>query len=110
MIFTKSELKELFETLPLPVRYQVFDAKPPLPFALWRFIESNDMYADDVNYMKIRVLELTIVSDKSEDEIEAAAEELLKDHGLTYSVRFTYLNDDRLFETTYTTEVILENG
>ena len=86
MIYTISELKEIFEELPLPVRYQVFDAKPPLPFALWRFIESNDMYADDVNYTKISVLELTIVSDKREDEIPGSYKLVGRSQAMTKSI------------------------
>lgn len=110
MSWTRLELDELFKTLPLPVRYQVAEAAPPLPFGLWRFTDSNDVYADNINYKKVRVIELVIASDKPEDIIQQAVEDLLTGNGFTYSIRFTYLNSERIFETTYTMEVILTNG
>lgn len=109
MTWTRTELDSLFKTLPAPVRYQVFEARPTPPFVLWRFTDSNDLYADNENYEKIRELELVIASDDPADELRAAAEKLLRDNGFTYSIGFTYLNSERLYQITLTTEVIF-NG
>ena len=82
---------------------------PPPPFICYYYPESNDFLADDVNYQNIRSLTIELYCDNKDFNLEKAVEDALTSNGFVYSKAEDYIESEKLYMTTYDTEVII-NG
>lgn len=98
----------------IPVAYLQFPEDdpntPPPPFICYYYTGDNDLKADDVNYQKIRQLSIELYCDNKDFTIEKAVEDALTSSGLVYSKMEAYINAEKMYMTTYETEVVITNG
>ena len=93
----------------LPYAYYQFPegTDQACPFICFYFTNSNDLAADDTNYQKIRPLSIELYTDNKDFTTEAAVETVLNNNGLVYAREETYLDSERMYMVTYTTEIVI---
>ena len=83
---------------------------PPPPFICYYYTGDNDMKADDCNYQAIRQLTVELYCDNKNFILEQAVESALTSNGFVYSKTETYIDSEKMYMTTYETEVVITNG
>ena len=99
----------MIESIGLPFAYYQFDegtGQQP-PFICFFYPQDNDVLADNTNYVKVSRLVIELYTDNKDFALEAAVEAALAGAGLVYSRSEEKLDDERMFEVIYTTEVII---
>ena len=96
----------------VPAAYFMFpeDDAPPPPFICYYYPGDNDMKADDGNYQAIRQLTIELYCDNKDFTLEQAVEDALASNGIAYSKTEEYISTEKLYMTTYETEVVITNG
>ena len=90
-------------------RYDHFSETPAPPYVVYYYPSENDVFADDSNYVNRRQLFIELFTKQKDPTSEAAIEAKLASNGLTWYKQTDFLNDEKLYQTTYETEVII-NG
>ena len=105
-----SEIKSMVEELGIPSAYYEFADKTELapPFVCYFFTSSNDLSADNINYCRIVRLNVELYTDVKDFAIEARLEQILTEHEIFFAKEETYIDSERMHETIYTSDVILE--
>jgi len=106
-----SEVKTLVESFGLPASYYQFPdgtVQAP-PFVCFFYPQSDDLYADNSNYQSITQLVIELYTDAKDIDLELAVEAKLRQAGLSWSKECEYLGDEKMHETIYTMEVLI-NG
>lgn len=106
---TYQEVYTMLQGIGLPVTYYQWpeDHAPDPPYLVFYYPGDNDFKADDSNYAKIRQLVVELYTDEKDFAQEAAVEAALD--GMVYERDETYLDSERMFEVSYTMEVLI-NG
>lgn len=100
----------------IPCAYWMFpeddpnNPAPPPPFICYYYTDSNDLLADGINYQKIRGLTVELYCDNKDFNLEQAVEEKLTSNGFVYSKAEDYIESEKLYMTSYESEVIITNG
>jgi len=108
----KTMIKEMADEIDCQYSYYSFEmeegeTKPP--FLVFYYPDNNDLYADDMNFCKIKGLTIEFYTDYKDFENEAIIERILEEHEIAYDSESTYISGEHLFEQIYTMEVLI-NG
>ena len=106
---TLKEVADLIASFNLPWRYSHFSQTPNPPYVVYYFPSENDVMADNSNYVNKRQLFVELYTVMKDAKTEASIESTLKGAGLSWYKQTDFLNDEKLFQTTYEMEVII-NG
>lgn len=110
---TYKEVKTLIQTLAnslsVPFAYYHFEQKTSPPFLIFKYDDSDDLYADDVNYQKIRPLTIVFCTDEKDFAKEETIESFFTNNGMSYSKSESYIDDSEMWQINYDTEVLI-NG
>lgn len=108
---TYKQIATMIAGIGLPNAYYVFpkDTEQAPPFICFYFPGSDDLYADDTNYSKIRPLIVELYTANKDFATEATVEAALNANGLVFSRTEIYLSDEQMYLITYNTEVCI-NG
>lgn len=107
---TYKEIDTMMWLTGLPHAYYQFpETGQQPPFICWYLDGIDDLYADNSNYQRIVRLIVEYYSDEKDFTNEAMIEGVLSEHGLTYAKDETYLDDEKMHETIYESEVLI-NG
>lgn len=95
----------------LPYAYYQFPegTDQPTPFICFYLSRSNDFMADRKNYVKIRQLNIELYTDNKDYETERIVETVLAEHNISYQTEESYLNSERMYLVTYSSEIILND-
>lgn len=106
---TYAAIAEMIEAVGLPWAYYQFkdDTKQAPPFVVYYYPDSDDFFADDKNYQKIRALIVELYTDEKDFALEAAVENALMDAGLSYTRDEAYIDTERMHMVTYTCPVCI---
>lgn len=106
---TYKQVATMIAGIGLPYAYYQFPegTAQACPFICFYFTNSNDLAADDTNYQKIRPLAIELYTDNKDFTTEAAVESALNRNGLVYAREETYLDSERMYMVTYTTEIVI---
>ena len=109
--FTREEIYAMVNSIGLPCAYYEFQQATPQvpPFVVWFFATNNDVMADNENYVDREILSIELYTKIRDFEQEKAVEAVLKANGFTWYKQTDFLNDEKLFQTTFEMEVII-NG
>ena len=107
---TPQEVNTLIASVGIPYAYHQFadDTGQQPPFICFFYGNSNDLAADDTNYARIERLYIELYTDEKDFALEKTIETLLNANNLVFAKEQTYIDTERMHETIYTTEVILE--
>lgn len=106
---TTQEIAGMIKSIGLPFAYYQFDedtGQQP-PFICFFYPQDNDVLADNTNYVKVSQLVIELYTDNKDFALEASVEAALTGAGLVYSRQEEKLDDERMHEVIYTTEVII---
>lgn len=106
---TKTEVANLIASFGFSWRYSHFSKTPNPPYVVYYYPSENDVFADDANYANKRQLFIELYTKTKDDTSEGTIEGKLKAKGLTWYKQTDFLNDEKLFQTTYEMEVLI-NG
>lgn len=104
---TLKEVADLIASFNLPWRYSHFSQTPNPPYVVYFYPSENDVYGDNSNYVNKRQLFVELYTKAKDATTEATIESALKSAGLTWYKQTDFLNDEKLFSTTYEMEVII---
>jgi hypothetical protein len=106
---TYQQVATMVASIGVPYAYYQFPegtAQAP-PFVCFYFEGSDDLYADDKNYQKIRPLTIELYTDNKDFSLEATVEGILASNGLTYARNESWIESERMNMVAYTTDVII---
>ena len=103
----KSLISSLASLLNVPFSYFQFEKQTSPPFLVYNFPENDDFFADNSNYQGITQLDIYYCSDEKDFAAEMAIEVFLKNNGITYTKDQSYIDTDAMWQTLYSTEVII---
>ena len=108
---TYKEIADMIAEIGLPNAYYEFpdNTEQNPPFVCFYFPESDDFFADNQNYVGIRRLFVELYADNKDFTLESTVEHVLTSHGLTFRKSEEYITSERMLQTLYETEVII-NG
>lgn len=107
---TYEEIAQMIENIGLPYAYYQFpdDTQQAPPFICFLY-DYDDIYADDSNYVKRVVLTIELYTDTKDIPLESAVEAVLDENEMTWSKGSTYIDSERMWQTSYSMEVFI-NG
>lgn len=106
---TLLEVAQMVASIGLPYRYSHFSETPQPPYLVFYYPAENDPHADNSNYINKRQLFIELFTKTKDQTSEASVESVLRQNGLSWYKQTDFLNDEKLFQTTYEMEVII-NG
>ena len=106
---TYPQIATMVASIGVPYAYYQFPegTAQPTPFVCFYFDGSNDLYADDKNYQKIRPLTIELYTDNKDFALEATVEGILSSNGLTFARSESWISSERMNMVVYTTDVII---
>lgn len=106
---THKEISDIIKSIGLPTAYYEFpdDTDQEPPFICFYYPESDDLYADNINYAGIRRLYVELYTDEKDFEREATVETVLNSNGFSFRKSELYIESERMWQITYQTEVVL---
>ena len=107
---TPQEVNTLIASVGIPYAYHQFadDTGQQPPFICFFYGNSNDLAADDTNYARIERLYIELYTDEKDFALEKTIETLLNANNLVFAKEQTYIDSERMHETIYTTDIIME--
>jgi len=106
---TITEVENMMDEIGIPVSYYKFDEGSGIqpPFAVWYFPFSNDVMADNINYVDVRQLVIELYTDEKDFELEETIKQILIAHELPCAYSEDYLSDEMMFVVSFESEVML---
>jgi hypothetical protein len=105
---TYKEISQMIAGFGLPFAYYQFpDGTEQAPPFICFFYEYDDIHADNINYVGRVVLHIELYTDNKDFGLESNIETTLKQGGFSFSKEATYIDSERMWQTTYTMEVLI---
>lgn len=109
---TYAEIASMIAGTGLPNAYYAFpidpdNPAPDPPFITFYYSADADLLADNGNYVHVVVLTIELYTDNKDFDSESAIETALRGAGLAWDRTETWVDSERMFQTTYTTEIII---
>lgn len=109
---TYQEIYEMLDGISpdIPVTYYQWNEGevPSLPYIVFYYPSRDDFSADNINYAKITQLNIELYTDNKDFDLECMVEEALTNADIYYSKEEQYIQDERMYEILYTTEVLID--
>ena len=106
---TLKEVANLISSFGFLYRYDHFSQTPTPPYVVYYYPDEPDVMADNKNYVNKRSLTIDLFTTTKDLTSEATVEGKLAAAGLSWYKQTDFLNDEKLYQTTYETEVLI-NG
>lgn len=100
------ELNQALKGIGLPLAYHSFKTAPTPPYLVYLFTYSNDMIADNQNYVEISNFQVELYNTKKDPATEKLVEDRLKELELPYTKTETFIESEGLFQVLYLFQVI----
>jgi len=100
-------IEELATVLNCDYAYSAFKEGTRSRFLIFYYDDSDDLYADNVNYQSIENLVIEYYSPTKEIKSERKIQKILSDNEIAYDKATAYVSDERINMTRYTTEVLI---
>lgn len=106
---TYEQVATMVSSIGVPYAYYQFPEGTAVapPFVCFYFEGSDDLYADDKNYQKIRPLTIELYTDNKDFSLEATVEGILASNGLTYARNESWIDSERMNMVAYTADIII---
>lgn len=105
-----SEIANMVKSIGLPYAYHHFPegTGQDTPFVCFYYPQSLDLYADNINYQRINQLTVELYTDNKDFDNEQNVEAALTAAGLVWSKEEFYIDEERMYLSSYTTEVLID--
>lgn len=105
-----SDFRKILDETGFAVGYYQFPKGkvPKLPYILFYFPTSDDVYADNKNYVNIQATNVELYTKNKNFSAEKSVEDVLKSHNIKYQKTETYLTTEDMFLILYEMEIITD--
>lgn len=111
---TTKQVAAMIAGVGLPYAYDHFEPEETPgnpPYICFFYGETDDLYADNSNYAAVWPLYIELYTDNKDFDLEARVEAALVAAELPWQKSKTeYIESERMYQTTYNTEVSITNG
>lgn len=109
---TREEINDIVESMELPCAYYQFPDDTPQapPFITWFFSRNTDVMADNSNYVDKEILNVELYTKIRDFDLEKAVESVLASSGFSCAKESAYVNKEKVWQTSYESEVIINEG
>lgn len=104
---TLKEVADIAKAAGVPWAYDHFDEDPAPPYLVYYYPAENDFMAEGENYANVRALTFELVTSSKDFEMEGDFEAEMRDAGIAWYKSTDYIEDEKVFMTTYETEVLI---
>ena len=107
---TPQQVNIMLETIGVPVAYYQFKegtGQQP-PFVCFFYGNSNDVIADNSNYLRVDRLFVELYTDEKDFALEKSVETTLNNYGIVFDKSEEYIDSERMHVTVYQSDVVLE--
>ena len=106
---TLRDIRNMVDSVGIPYAYYQFPegTDQSTPFICYYFTTSDDLIADNTNYAEIRQLVIELYTDEPDFELESEVESAINDIELVYIKNSAYIDSEKMWQISYTTEVVL---
>lgn len=99
------------EALGIPCAYYQFeDTVQAPPFFVWFLSSNTDVFADNQNFVDKEVLNFELYTSERDFDLETSFEDSLKANGISYSKEAAYVDDEKIWQIAYESEVIIHGA
>lgn len=104
------EFKGELEKLDMPIQYQSFalGQAPDLPYLIFYEDDSDNLFADNVNYFNNLNLTCELYSDEKDLELETKLQKLFFDNEIEYNSTETFIDSENMFMKAYNVSIIFD--
>lgn len=104
---TRSDFIQIVESFDLPYCYYQFPngQAPSLPFVVYYFPNRDDVMADNENYVHVEDVIIELYTETRDFDLEDSFEANIP---FPYEKTVEYINSERMYRTTYESEVIID--
>lgn len=108
---TRIDVADMIKSIGLPYAYYQFPegTAQELPFVVFFFSGSDDLYADQENYQKIATLNIELYTKQKDFAQDQSIEDILNNNGLTYYKEENYIDSEKMWQTAYVCDVVIQN-
>ena len=108
---TRIDVADMIKSIGLPYAYYQFPegTAQKLPFVVFFFSGSDDLYADQENYQKIATLNIELYTKQKDFAQDQSIEDILNNNGLTYYKEENYIDSEKMWQTAYECDVVIQN-
>lgn len=106
---TYKEVATMVSSIGLPYAYYQFPngTEQNPPFVCFLYTDSDDFYADNSNFARIRPLAIELYTDNKDFTLEGTVESVLNSNGLPYRKTETYIDTEHMYQIAYSVEVLI---
>lgn len=106
---TTAEVKTMIASIGVPFGYYQFpESAQACPYICFFYSGSNDVRADDSNYLKVERLVIELYTKNKDLTLETTVEGVLAQNHLVWTRSEYYIDSEKLYETIYETDVMLQ--
>lgn len=98
---TLDRLKELLDTLNIPVAYHHFNSPTAPPFIAYYRESTSNTFADNKVQQKFENITIELYTEKKDIELENKLETLLNDNELPYEIGEFFIDTENLYQVSY---------
>lgn len=103
---TQTELYTHLESLGFPLSYDHFTEEPDTPYLVYFFFDSDDLMADNTNYVGISNFFIELYTDKKDLASEKLVEDKLKELKMPFQKLGAWIETENLFQVSYAVQLI----
>ncbi|WP_027410368.1 hypothetical protein [Anoxybacteroides tepidamans] len=103
---TQVELFQALKSVGYPIAYGSFTDPVTPPFITYQFVNSNDLIADNTNYVSIENFQVELYTAKKDLTTEQKIQDKLKELGLPYRKFEAYIDEEKLYQIVYEIQIL----
>lgn len=99
------DIQNMLDSTGIRFSYHHWEKPPGLPYGVFLDPYSNNFMADNQVYRSIKHIQIELYAEGKDTAAEGAIEAALNDHEMPFEKEFSYIPEERLYETIYEIEV-----
>lgn len=106
---TYKEVNTMIASVGIDYAYDHFtdDTEHHLPFICFLYGNSDDFSADNINYQRIRSLDIELYTENKDFALEQTVETVLNSNGLFYSREESWIDSEQMYMVRFSTEIVI---
>lgn len=101
----EAKMRELLNSSGIPFAYHIWKNPPALPWGVYRFSNTSEMYADGVLYFAVKQYQIELYTDRKQPQTEQKLEDVLTHANIAFSKSETYIESEQMYQILYECEV-----
>lgn len=105
------EFKAELEKLEIPIQYRAFESgqAPKLPYLIFYENDSDNVFADNVNWYDVLNIICELYADNKDIELETKLHKLFYDNEIEYNSTETYIDSENMYLKAYDVQITFDS-